>query len=105
MKKVADIIIKGQAYELIRNVRQGWNPEVFRQRYSDILNKYDYIVGDWGYSQLRLRGFYDDNNKRAKAAFDTKISTLDEYIYEYCNFGCAYFVLKKVKKKEMPTNA
>ena len=105
MKKVADIIIKGQACELIRNVRQGWNPEVFRQRYSDILNKYDYIVGDWGYSQLRLRGFYDDNNKRAKAAFDTKISTLDEYIYEYCNFGCAYFVLKKVKKKEMPTNA
>ncbi|MBA5770388.1 DUF1027 domain-containing protein, partial [Escherichia coli] len=20
-----------------------------------------------------------------------------EYIYEYCNFGCAYFVIKKVK--------
>ncbi|HEM1953420.1 TPA: DUF1027 domain-containing protein, partial [Listeria monocytogenes] len=25
------------------------------------------------------------------------ISTLKEYIYEYCNFGCAYFVIKKVK--------
>ncbi|RCK12666.1 DUF1027 domain-containing protein [Bacillus licheniformis] len=65
--------------------------EAFKARYSDILNKYDYIVGDWGYSQLRLKGFFDDQNQ--KATFDTKISTLDEYIYEYCNFGCAYFVL------------
>ncbi|MEB2589847.1 YutD-like domain-containing protein, partial [Bacillus cereus] len=28
----------------------------------------------------------------------TKISTLTEYLYEYCNFGCAHFVLRKVKK-------
>ncbi|QZT35507.1 YutD family protein [Caldalkalibacillus thermarum TA2.A1] len=94
------MVIKGQAYEVIKDVRHGWNPEAFRQRYSEVLNKYDYIVGDWGYSQLRLRGFYDDHNKKAKAAFDAKISTLDEYIMEYCNFGCAYFVLKKVKKRE-----
>ena len=26
-------------------------------RYSDILNKYDYVVGDFGYDQLRLKGF------------------------------------------------
>ncbi|MCZ2970095.1 DUF1027 domain-containing protein, partial [Acinetobacter baumannii] len=30
--------------------------------------------------------------------YDTKISTLTEYLYEYCNFGCAHFVLRKVKK-------
>ncbi|WP_307336111.1 YutD family protein [Caldalkalibacillus uzonensis] len=97
---MADIVIKGQAYEVVKDVRQGWNPEAFRQRYSEVLTKYDYIVGDWGYSQLRLRGFYDDHNKKVKPAFDAKISTLDEYIYEYCNFGCAYFVLKKIKKRE-----
>ncbi|MFE7084543.1 YutD-like domain-containing protein, partial [Priestia megaterium] len=33
-----------------------------------------------------------------KATFETKISTLDEYSYEYCNFGCAYFVLKRIRK-------
>lgn len=98
---MADIVIKGQAYQVIKNVRQGWDPDAFRQRYTDILSKYDYIVGDWGYSQLRLRGFYDDNNRRVKPAFDAKISTLDEYLYEYCNFGCAYFVLKKLKKREV----
>ncbi|GAC91635.1 hypothetical protein KN10_2071 [Anoxybacillus flavithermus NBRC 109594] len=80
----------------MENVRNGFNEEAFRARYTDILNKYDYIVGDWGYNQLRLRGFFDDHNQ--KATYDTKISTLSEYLFEYCNFGCAYFVLRKVKK-------
>ncbi|MEI4830127.1 YutD family protein [Bacillus sp. FJAT-53711] len=83
-------------YEVIAENRNGFNEEAFKARYAEILNKYDYIVGDWGYDQLRLRGFFADSNQRA--TYDTKISTLSEYLYEYCNFGCAYFVLRKVKK-------
>ncbi|PHA00057.1 hypothetical protein COE51_07940 [Bacillus pseudomycoides] len=83
-------------YEVIQEHRNGFNEEAFKARYAEILNKYDYIVGDWGYDQLRLRGFFDDSNQRA--TYDTKISTLSEYLYEYCNFGCSYFVLRKVKK-------
>jgi uncharacterized protein YutD len=94
------IHIQGNFYEVAQDVRQGWNQDAFKERYSEVLGKYDYIVGDWGYSQLRLRGFYDDQNKKAKAAFDNRISTLDEYILEYCNFGCAFFVVKKVKPPE-----
>ncbi|MFC7394309.1 YutD family protein [Scopulibacillus cellulosilyticus] len=90
------VSIKTHSYQLIENVKDGWNEEAFLSRYSDILSKYDYIVGDWGYDQLRLRGFYDDFNR--KSTFDNKISTLTDYIYEYCNFGCAYFVLQKVKE-------
>jgi uncharacterized protein YutD len=90
------ICINNICYELVENVKNGFNEEAFRARYADILNKYDYIVGDWGYNQLRLRGFFDDHNQ--KATYDTKISTLSEYLYEYCNFGCAYFVLRKVKR-------
>ncbi|MFY0544780.1 YutD family protein [Brevibacillus sp. H7] len=82
-------------YEVIEENRDGWNPEAFKERYSDILDKYDYIVGDWGYGQLRLRGFYDNANR--KVPFEQRIATLDEYLQEYCNFGCPYFVLKKVK--------
>ncbi len=89
--------IQGMQYEVIDDVKEGWNEEEFTARYSDVLNKYDYIVGDWGYSQLRLRGFFEDRHK--KSTFDTKISTLPDYLYEYCNFGCAYFVLKRVKEK------
>ncbi|ENQ3105792.1 DUF1027 domain-containing protein [Bacillus cereus] len=83
-------------YEVIEENRNGFNEEAFKARYAEILNKYDYIVGDWGYDQLRLRGFFNDSNQRA--TYDTKISTLSEYLYEYCNFGCSYFVLRKVKK-------
>jgi uncharacterized protein YutD len=90
------IIMGNTAYELVQEHRDGFNEEALKGRYSDILSRYDYIVGDWGYGQLRLKGFFEDQNQ--KATFDTKISTLSEYLYEYCNFGCAYFVLKKVKK-------
>lgn len=94
------IQVEDHFYEVIQDVRQGWDLEAFKERYSEVLEKYDYIVGDWGYSQLRLRGFFDDSNKKVKASFDNKISTLDEYIHEYCNFGCAYFVIKKTKAPE-----
>jgi uncharacterized protein YutD len=88
------ITIGNYSYEVIEDVREAFNEEQFKARYSEILHKYDYIVGDLGYEQLRLRGFFEDNHE--KATFDTKISTLPEYIYEYCNFGCPYFVVKKV---------
>ncbi len=89
------ITIQGNRYEVIEDVKNGWNEEAFKARYCDILSKYDYIVGDWGYNQLRLRGFFEDNHPKAPP--DAKISHLAEYIYEYCNFGCAFFVIKKVK--------
>lgn len=95
------IELLGTNYELITNFKEGFDQEVAEERYSEVLKKYDYVVGDWGYDQLRLKGFYNDNH--GKATFDTKISTLEDYLYEYCNFGCSHFVLQKVpgeQKKE-----
>lgn len=92
------IRIHSHTYELVTNYKNGWNQEVFRERYSDILSKYDYIVGDWGYGQLRLKGFFTDRNPKAKR--DSRISQLEEYLHEYCNFGCAYFVLRKLPDRK-----
>lgn len=89
------IELAGKKYEIVENVKDGFEEEVLKERYSEILKKFDYIVGDWGYEQLRLKGFY--NNDNPKASFDSKINVLEDYLYEYCNFGCAYFVIKKVK--------
>lgn len=91
------IHIGGKTYQLIKENKGGWNQEVFRDRYSEVLERYDYIVGDWGYEKLRLRGFLRDNHP--KATKDTSISGLQDYLNEYCNFGCAYFVLEKVNGK------
>ncbi|RKD21725.1 hypothetical protein BEP19_13935 [Ammoniphilus oxalaticus] len=92
------IRIQGNSFKLLENFREGWNPDVFKDRYSDILSKFDYIVGDWGYGQLRLKGFFEDSHP--KGTFDNRISFKDEYILEYCNFGCPYFLLKKVEEQK-----
>ncbi|MBM7704596.1 YutD family protein [Metabacillus iocasae] len=90
------ICVGSTCYEIVKEEKEGFNEEAFRGRYIDVLARYDYIVGDWGYNQLRLRGFFDDQNQ--KATYDTKISTLQDYLQEYCNFGCSHFVLRKVHK-------
>ncbi len=87
--------IGGKVYEVMINHKNGWNAEAFRSRYSEILERYDYIVGDWGYNQLRLKGMYKDG--QPKAAKESQFSFTTDYITEHCNFGCAYFVLHKVK--------
>lgn len=90
------IVLEKETYEMIKDYRDGFQEEALKERFSDVLSKYDYILGDWGYGQLRLKGFFDDKNP--KATFDNKISVIEDYIYEYCNFGCPHFILKKVKK-------
>ncbi|WP_221482234.1 YutD family protein, partial [Cohnella xylanilytica] len=93
----------GNAYTLVHDHKNGWNPEAFRERFSEVLERYDYIVGDWGYNQLRLRGFFRD--PQPKAPKESVITSLVDYINEYCNFGCAYFVLEKADPKTLPEGA
>lgn len=83
------------------NYREGFDASKFGERYTDILAKYDYIVGDWGYEQLRLKGFFYTKNR--KSSPDQKINMLEDYLYEYCNFGCAYFVVECVDRPHTKT--
>ena len=92
--------VGGNVYEMIKENKNGWNLEVFRNRYSEVLERYDYVVGDWGYSQLRLRGFFKENNPRSNK--ESTIAGFEDYINEYCNFGCAYFILEKVGQTDRP---
>lgn len=96
------IEIQGNTYTIVKNYRNGWDEEAFQERFSDVLNKFDYIVGDWGYDQLRLKGFYEDKNK--KSPHESRVTFLEEYLFEYCNFGCAYFILEKEKKEKKQSN-
>jgi uncharacterized protein YutD len=91
------ILIGNRNYELVTDHRDAWNYESFRDRYSEVLERYDYIVGDWGYNQLRLRGFFKENN--SKATKETSIAGLQDYLNEYCNFGCKYFIIEKLSIK------
>ena len=39
------IVIQNATFDLVREIKDGFDEEAFKTRYSDILNKYDYIVG------------------------------------------------------------
>ncbi|MEY8445846.1 YutD family protein [Enterococcus ratti] len=93
-----NFLIGEKHYRLVANHREGFDPEKLGERYSDILSKYDYIVGDWGYEQLRLKGFFRIDNRRAHP--EQRIDSLEDYLYEYCNFGCAYFVIEQISGKK-----
>ena len=93
----------GKTYQMIHAHKDAWNAEAFRERYSEVLDRYDYIVGDWGYSQLRLKGFFKDNG--SKASRDSTIAHLQDYLHEYCNFGCAYFILERVPNAQQTAPA
>ncbi|KXT87552.1 YutD family protein [Streptococcus oralis] len=99
---------EGIAFTLVENIKDAFDVTVFNQRFSEVLTKFDYVVGDWSNEQLRLRGFYKDDRTEKK---NEKISRLQDYLLEYCSYGCAYFVLenqvpkrasfdKKMRKKE-----
>ena len=96
------IYLGDKAYKVVHEHKEAWNPEAFRERFSDVLERYDYIVGDWGYSQLRLKGFFKENNP--KVTKDTSINSLQDYLNEYCNFGCAYFVVERVSGMNPPAD-
>ncbi|MBO0447837.1 YutD family protein [Enterococcus ureilyticus] len=91
------VTIGERQYLLVKNHREAFDAERLGERFSDVLSRYDYIVGDWGYDQLRLKGFFNETNR--KAAPEQRIDTLEDYLYEYCNFGCAYFVIERVGGK------
>lgn len=81
-------------FELIDNYRECFNKEEFESFFTEYFYDFDYIVGDYAYNKLRLKGFYEDSNKKAKEY--NKISFKDKYIKDNCAYSCRYFVLKKI---------
>ncbi|MGP5428992.1 YutD family protein [Enterococcus malodoratus] len=97
----SNLLIGERQYRLVRNYREGFEAERLGERFSEVLTRYDYIVGDWGYDQLRLKGFFREDDR--KSLPEQRIDTLEDYLYEYCNFGCAYFVLERTGGKRQQT--
>ena len=81
-------------YKIIENYRECFDKEEFESLFTEYFFEYDYIVGDYAYNKLRLKGFYKDNNKKSKDL--NKISNKDKYIKDNCAYQCKYFVLEKI---------
>ena len=90
MKKIT---INNVEYEVVKESDNSIDKEVLSEKITDYFDSFDYIVGDWAYGKLRLKGFYDSNNKKKKKIND--IANLDSYIENKCAYGCKWFVLRK----------
>ena len=89
------IEINNNIYELIKNYRDAFNEEELLSKFTDYFYDYDYVVGDIAYSKLRLKGFYDSKNKKAKKINDYKY--VDKYLKEMCANDRRHFIVKKIK--------
>lgn len=89
------VVVNDIEYILIKNYRDAFNEEEFKLKCTDYFYDYDYIVGDIAYSKLRLKGFYDSSNKKAKKI--NNYDNLDSYLKDNCAVDCRYFIVKRSK--------
>lgn len=90
-----EYIFNGQKYVLQKDDNGIFNYEEMQEKITDYFNEYDYILGDMSYNKIRLKGFNNTNNKNFNKINDIK--TLDNYLKDYCAYGCKYFILAKIK--------
>ena len=90
------IMLENTEYEVMENLNDCLNFEELEEKYTDYFEPYDYILGDYAYGKLRLKGFCDRDNKKINNIND--IRGKDLYIKEQCAYHCNYFLIKKVAK-------
>ncbi len=83
-------------YEVIKEEKDAIDIELLKDKITDYFKAYDYIVGDWAYGKVRLKGFCDKDNKLYKPLND--YDKVNDYIEEKCAHGCKYFIIKKIDK-------
>ena len=89
------IEINNVQYEVVKEEGDCLNKEDLVEKITDYFDPFDYIFGDYAYEKVRLKGFYDKNNKKVSSI--NNINDLDNYIKNYCSFGAKYFLLKKIR--------
>ena len=90
------IKLRDKEYEIIRNDDDCFDEEIVNERIkdTDYFDNYDYIMGDFAYGKVRLKGYYDEKNKKKSKINDIKY--VDDYINNYCQSGSKIFIVKKV---------
>lgn len=82
-------------YQIQMNHRDAFDKSAFCDKYiEECMDKYEYIVGDISSGVLRLKGF--DTNPKSKNYY----GFIEDYLDVSCAFGCAYYVLKRIKTEE-----
>lgn len=89
------LFINDQKFELIENYKNAFELEEVQNKLTDYFDIYDYIIGDYAYNKLRLKGFCKKENKNYNEINSYEIK--DEYIKIFCAYDARYFILERVK--------
>lgn len=81
-------------YEIIENYKDGFDYDIVKEKTTDYFNDFDYILGDWSYGKLRLKGFCDKQNSNHKEY--NSIDNYKTYVQNECAYDCSWFLIKKV---------
>jgi uncharacterized protein YutD len=90
-------IIRDKKYKVIEDVGETLSTINLEDYVTDYYDNFDYIVGDWAYGKVRLKGFYNHKNKYAKSYND--YNNVKDYLNNSCAYGCKYFILEKLIEK------
>lgn len=93
MKK---IVLNEKEYELIKDYKNAFDLVELTDKFTEYFEDYDYIVGDYSYDKLRLKGFCSKNNKNFKEVND--YDKVDDYLKNFCSYECRYYILEKKEK-------
>lgn len=86
--------INEKKYKLITNYKDAFDNKEIEEKMTDYFDEYDYIVGDYSYGKLRLKGFCKKENKKLNVIND--FENLDKYLKTQCAYECRYFVLERI---------
>ena len=81
-------------YQIEKEYKDGFDYETTKELWTDYFDDYDYILGDWSYGKLRLKGFCNKKNNKYKKINDYDL--IEDYIKKSCAYDCRYFILKKI---------
>ncbi len=92
------ITLNDQKYLVMKNEKDAIDIQELEKKVTDYFQDFDYIVGDWAYGKLRLKGFNSKTNAHFKEIND--IDNVDTYLRLYCAPECRHFILSKESEKK-----
>ena len=92
-----NIKIRNNEYKIIKDYGETIKDLDLNEIVTDYYDSFDYIVGDWAYGKVRLKGFNKHNDKKTKSYND--YNNVDDYIQNNCAYGCKHFIIEKIKRE------
>lgn len=89
------IMVNHQKYLVMKEEKDAIDLEALEKGLTDYFLDFDYVVGDWAYGKLRLKGFNSKTNKNFKDLND--VDKVSDYIKNNCAYGCRWFMISEIK--------